>query len=231
MIISGLQKLSLLDYPEKVACTIFTHGCNLRCPFCHNKSLVIESATNIIPEEDIYKFLESRVGRLDAVCISGGEPLLNLDIIQFAKRIKELGYLVKVDTNGTMPERLEELCKSGYIDYIAMDIKNSLEKYSQTCGIDKIIIGKVNKSVEFLINQEYVDYEFRTTCSKTLHTADDITRIAMWIDKCKHYYLQKYLQSDYVIDPSCKEFTDEEMKTLQEAAKQIIPNTKLRGVE
>ena len=178
MVIGGIQKLTLLDYPEKVACTVFTYGCNLRCPFCHNKALVTESATNVIPEQQIYDFLKTRKGILDAVCISGGEPFLNLDIIEFAKNIKEMGFLVKVDTNGTFPERLEELCNTGYIDYVAMDIKNSIDKYTETCGIDKIIVGKVMKSASYLMSQDRVDYEFRTTCSETFHTEEEIDKIA-----------------------------------------------------
>jgi pyruvate formate lyase activating enzyme len=231
MIIGGIQKLTLLDYPEKVACTVFTYGCNLRCPFCHNKALVTESATNVIQEQQIYDFLKTRKGILDAVCISGGEPFLNLDIIDFAKNIKEMGFLVKVDTNGTFPERLEELCNTGYIDYVAMDIKNSIDKYTMTCGIDKIVVGKVMKSVSYLMSQDKVDYEFRTTCTETFHTEEDIDKIASWIKGCNHYYLQKYLYRESVIDKTCLECSNEKMKDFLAIAQRHIPNTKLRGVE
>lgn len=231
MVIGGIQKLTLLDYPEKVACTVFTYGCNLRCPFCHNSALVVESATNIIPEQKIYDFLKTRKGILDAVCISGGEPFLNLDIIDFVKNIKEMGFLVKVDTNGTFPERLEELCNTGYIDYVAMDIKNSIDKYTITCGIDKIIIGKVMKSVSYLMSQDKVDYEFRTTCTETFHTEEDIDKIASWLKGCSNYYLQKYLYGESVIDKTCLECSNEKMKNFLAIAQRHIPNTKLRGVE
>ena len=231
MIISGIQKLTLLDYPGKVACTIFTYGCNLRCPFCHNKALVTESASNIIPEQEVLDFLKTRIGILDAVCISGGEPLLNLDIIDFVRSIKEMGFLVKLDTNGTLPERLQELCDTGLIDYVAIDIKNSFDKYSTTCGVDKIVVSKVIQSVNYLMNQNNFDYEFRTTVTSSLHTEEDIAGITSWIVGCPHYYIQKYLRSENVIDPSCVECTDEQLKLFLQVAKQNISNAELRGVE
>lgn len=231
MVIGGIQKLTLLDYPDKVACTIFTYGCNLRCPFCHNKELVTESASHIIPEQEIFNFLETRKGILDGVCISGGEPFLNLDIIDFVRTVKHMGFLVKVDTNGTFPERLEELCNTGLVDYVAMDIKNRFEKYSMTCGVDKIIVGKVVKSINYLMHQDKVDYEFRTTCTSSFHLHEDIEAIGQMLEGCKKYALQKYLCKDSVIDPQCREWDDETMKDFLAIAKRYIPNTILRGVE
>ena len=231
MIISGFQKLTLLDFPDKVACTIFTHGCNLRCPFCHNSELVIKEPHDLVPEQEIFNFLETRKGILDGVCITGGEPLLNLDIIDFVRVIKNMGFLVKVDTNGTLPDRLQELCDTGLVDYVAMDVKNQLEKYSTTCGVDKIIVGKVVKSINYLMNQNKVDYEFRTTCTDSFHTHKDIEYISSMLSGCKKYALQKFVYRDSVIDPKCLECSDEKMKQFLEIAKKNIPNTIIRGVE
>ncbi len=151
MIINGLQKLTLLDYPGRTACTIFTSGCNFRCPFCHNAPLVLTPAENpVIPEEEIFFFLNKRKGILDGVCITGGEPLLQNDIEKFTGKIKKLGYMVKLDTNGSNPERLASLIEKGIIDYVAMDIKNTKDKYGQTIGVDNFDITPIEKSVELL---------------------------------------------------------------------------------
>ena len=154
MIINGFQKLTLLDYPGKVACTIFTAGCNLRCPFCHNASLVthIDSETTFSTEE-VLDYLKKRQGSLEGVCITGGEPLLQPDIKEFISEIKNLGYSVKLDTNGTFPEKLKELVNEGLVDYVAMDIKNSKAKYEETAGINNLDLSKIEESVDFLINE------------------------------------------------------------------------------
>lgn len=230
MIIAGIQKMSLLDYPEKVACTIFTYGCNLRCPFCHNSDIVVNSPHDIISETEVLNFLKTRVGLLDAVVISGGEPLLNLDIIDFVKEIKQLGFLVKVDTNGTMPERLEELCTSGCVDYIAMDVKNSLEKYSKTCGVDKIIISNVLKSIKYLLTQKLVNYEFRTTVTNELHTIEDIENIVKLINGCKNYYIQNFVQRESVLG-KCSSVSEVRLAAFLNVAQDYIPNAKIRGME
>ena len=155
MIIQGLQKLTLLDYPGKVACTIFTAGCNFRCPFCHNASLVIDTSANeTIPEEEIFRFLTKRQGILDGVCISGGEPLIQDGIEEFIRQIKEMGYDVKLDTNGSFPDKLIRLVEAGLIDYVVMDIKNSQEHYGKTIGIEDYDIRDVHRSVKYLMSGE-----------------------------------------------------------------------------
>lgn len=231
MIIAGLQKMSLLDYPEKVSCVIFTYGCNLRCPFCHNSDIVVNSPHDIIPENAVFNFLKTRVGLIDGVVISGGEPLLNLDIIDFAKEIKNIGFSVKVDTNGTLSDRLISLCESGYVDYVAMDVKNSLTNYSSTCGIDKIIAGKIVKSIQYLIGQDRVDYEFRTTVTNNLHGIEDIEEIARLISGCKRYYIQNFVNRDSVIDKNCSPVSEVRLAAFLDVARSYIPNTYLRGVE
>ena len=176
MKISGFQKTTLLDYPGKVACTVFLNGCNFRCPFCHNADLVIpESETGIFTENEIFEYLKKRKGILDGVCITGGEPLLNKEISEFMKRIKEMGLLVKLDTNGSFPERLEEIIRAGVVDYVAMDIKNSFEKYSETSGLSNKDLTNIKRSID-LIMEGKTDYEFRTTVVREFHTVEDIKK-------------------------------------------------------
>ena len=179
MIISGFQKLTLLDFPGPTACTVFTCGCNMRCPFCHNTPLVLGTAEEHYSEDEIFSFLKKRQGLLDGVAITGGEPLLQKDIIAFIKKIKELGYAVKLDTNGSFPERLQEIISEGLVDYIAMDIKNCKEKYSLTAGAD-IDFALIEKSTE-LIKNSGIPHEFRTTVVRELHTEEDIISIARFL--------------------------------------------------
>lgn len=196
MLIRGLQKLTALDFPDRLACTIFTPGCNLRCPFCHNGSLVLKNEPNI-DEEDIFSFLKKRKGVLDGVCITGGEPLLQKDITDFMKRVHDLGLLVKLDTNGAFPERLEEIINLGLVDYVAMDIKNSPQKYPLTCGIDadpKEFFKPFEKSIELLL-QNRVPYEFRTTVVKELHNLNDIENAGAVIRGAKKWFLQCFKDS------------------------------------
>ncbi|MBR2006068.1 MAG: anaerobic ribonucleoside-triphosphate reductase activating protein [Thermoguttaceae bacterium] len=152
MLIKGLQKLTLLDYPGKMACTVFTAGCNFRCPFCHNASLVTNIDEERISEEDFFSFLQKRQGIIEGVCVTGGEPTLQPDLKEFLKKIKDLGYSVKLDTNGYRPEVLKDVVNSGLVDYVAMDIKNSQAKYASTCGLDNLDIAKINESVQFLMS-------------------------------------------------------------------------------
>ena len=178
MRIQGLQKLTLLDYPEKTACTLFTAGCNFRCPFCHNAALVTHiDNSNFFTEEYVLDYLKKRKGVLDGVCITGGEPLLHKDLPEFIKKVKALGYLIKLDTNGSYPERLQSLIDDGLIDYVAMDIKNTHEKYLATADCSDDELQNVIKSVEIL-KQNKIDYEFRTTVVKEYHDAEDIKKIA-----------------------------------------------------
>ena len=171
MLLMGLQKLTLLDYPGKTACTVFTGGCNMRCPFCHNSALVTGDIANAphLPESEFFEHLKKRQGILEGVCVTGGEPTLQPDLVDFLGRIKQMGFLVKLDTNGTRPDVIKEAVKRGCVDYVAMDIKNSKELYSQTVGVADFDITPILESVEFL-KSGAVEYEFRTTLVKPLHT-------------------------------------------------------------
>lgn len=197
MIISGLQKLTLLDYPEKTACTVFTYGCNFRCPFCHNALLVTEKLSDVISEDELFAFLKKRQGILDGVCITGGEPTNQKDIIPFIKKIKDMGFCVKLDTNGYNPEVLEKILSSGICDYVAMDIKNSLSKYSLTAGIE-IDTEKIKKSIG-LIKALAPDYEFRTTVVAELHSQEDIYEIAGLAGESSKLFLQQFRDSGNLI--------------------------------
>lgn len=230
MLISGLQKLTLLDYPGRVACTVFTGGCNFRCPFCHNASLVIpERMAHDSSEETVLAFLKKRQGILDGVAVTGGEPLLHKDIDEFLKKVKDLGYQIKLDTNGSFPDRLIELCKAGLVDRVAMDIKNSPELYEKTVGA-KVNMADIERSKDFLLSGT-VDYEFRTTTVKGLHTAESIKEAAKWISGAKEYYLQQFKDSgDILAMGGLGAFNEEEMERLREAAAEFVPAAELRGV-
>ncbi len=217
MQINGFQKLTLLDFPEKTACIVFTAGCNFRCPFCHNASLVthIDNSYNV-SEEEVFSYLKKRKGLIEGVCISGGEPLLQPDIKEFIRKVKDLGYSVKLDTNGSNPEKLIDLVNSGLVDYVAMDIKNSKEKYPLTAGINKLNMADIEKSVEFLLSGK-VAFEFRTTVTDGLHTVEDIGKIADWIHGADKYFIQNFTDSGDIIAekqfPLKKEKLEEMLKT------------------
>lgn len=231
MQIHGLLKTTLLDYPGHVASTLFTGGCNFRCPFCHNGELVLHPQTApAIPEEEFFSHLKRRQGILDGVCISGGEPTLAPDLEAFIREIRALGFSVKLDTNGYRPEVLIRLCEQGLLDYVAMDIKHTPEKYNSICGIDKFDISMIETSAEFLM-QGMVPYEFRTTLVRELHQKEDILQIGTWLKGARAYYLQAYRDSDTVIS---KGFHAHDRKTLfsfVELLKPLIPDTALRGVD
>ncbi len=214
MLICGLQKLTLLDYPEKTACTIFTYGCNFRCPFCHNAGLVTEKAEGIISEKEIFAFLSKRQGILDGVCITGGEPTNQKDIIPFMKKIKDMGFLLKLDTNGYNPDILAEILSQKLADYVAMDIKNSLEKYSLTAGAD-IDTDKIIRSIE-LIKTAAPDYEFRTTVVSELHNESDIEKICGLVGNDSRLYLQQFRDSGNLISQGLSPWKTERMKTVVE---------------
>ena len=227
MKISGLMKTTLLDFPGKVACTVFLAGCNFRCPFCHNGSLV-RGGDEDISREELFAFLKKRVGILDGVCVTGGEPLLNPDVGELLAEIKALGFAVKLDTNGSRPELLSELVEKGLVDYVAMDIKNAADRYPSACGVE-IDIEKVKKSVEIL-KTSGVAHEFRTTVVKGLHSAADIAECAAWIGENQPYFLQNYKKSDDIIAPDGLEpFSDEELSKLLSSAQKFNPLTTLRG--
>lgn len=206
MLINGLNKTTLLDYPGRVAATIFTGGCNFRCPFCHNAGLVLYPyQQEVISEEEILLFLSKRKNILKGLCISGGEPTLQRDLPDFINKVKEMGYLVKLDTNGSNPVLLLNLIKKGLLDYVAMDIKNCVEKYQLTTGIDKTFnkekafqIDQIKESVQILKTAQ-IDYEFRTTVVKEFHAREDLLKIADWIKGCPRYFLQQYEENDNII--------------------------------
>lgn len=230
MNIGGIQRLSLLDYPDKTCCTIFTVGCNYRCPFCHNASIICNSVPeNGILQEEVIEFLKRRKGLLDGVCITGGEPLLQDQLESFIREIKSLGFLVKLDTNGSLPRKLRLLIKTGLVDYVAMDIKNSPDSYGQTIGINNYNLDLIKKSVDLLLSN-IVPYEFRTTAVRQLHTSKDMLAIAQWIKGAEHYYLQNFVDSGDVLESGLSGFSREEMQDFQELIRPIIPSVELRGI-
>ena len=226
MKISGIQKLTLLDFPGKVACTVFTPGCNLRCPFCHNATLVF-SCTDEIGEESVLSFLKKRVGVLDGVCVTGGEPLLQKDIAAFLRKVKALGYLVKLDTNGTFPDRLQPLLEERLVDYVAMDIKASPENYDNATGV-ATDLDKVRRSVE-LLKESGVEHEFRTTTVKGIHTAADFEAIAQWLSGEKCFFIQQYRVADDMIGEPFESFTKEELESFAAIVAKTVAEVAVRG--
>lgn len=227
---AGMQSLTLLDFPNKVACILFVRGCNFRCPFCHNASLVCGGAENNYPEEDILAFLKKRQGLLDGVVISGGEPTLYPELIPFLHKVRELGYAIKLDTNGTNPTLLKQILRENLADYVAMDIKNSPHFYSATCGVPKADIASIEDSRDVLMNGE-TEYEFRTTVVDGLHTKESIDELACWIAGAKRYYLQAFKDSGNLLHPeNLHAFDQKEMVELLEFAKKYIPSAALRGI-
>ena len=230
MKIHGFQKMTLLDFPGKVACTIFTGGCNFRCPFCHNALLVTElDPHTAMAENEVLSFLKKRVGLLEGVCITGGEPLLQADIIDFIKKIKEMGYPVKVDTNGCYPETLRELIQNNLVDYVAMDIKNSKEKYGITVGLPLFDITSVEKSILLLL-QNQVDFEFRTTVVQEFHTVEDIQKIAEWIKGAPRYFLQNFEDSGNLIGENLHAVSAENLQNMRKTAVQAGLRAEIRGL-
>lgn len=230
MILKGFQKTTLLDYPGKVACTVFTGGCNFRCPFCHNARLVTEQdREEQISEEEFFCFLKKRQGILDGVCVTGGEPLLQKDILPFLAHIRDLGFLVKLDTNGSRPDVLEQIIDARLVDYIAMDLKNSPQKYAITCGLDAYP-EEIERSIA-LIMQSGIEYEFRTTVVREFHTAEDMISMAKWIEGAPRYFLQGFINSGNLIGDGCSAYSPTEMKKLLSLVTPILPTASLRGVD
>lgn len=230
MKIHGLQKLTLLDYPGKVACTVFTGGCNFRCPFCHNATLVLRPAeAENIEQDEFFSFLKKRRSVLDGVCVTGGEPLLQEGMPDFLARIKEEGFSVKLDTNGSFPEKLKALAEAGLIDYVAMDIKNSKGRYAETIGCPNYDLSKVEESVRFLLSGT-VPYEFRTTVTREFHDRESLLDAAKWISGCKRYFLQCFTDSGDLLANSVTGYTRTEMEALADAVRTVIPSAELRGI-
>ncbi len=231
MIINGLEKLSLVDFDEHLCCTTFSSGCNFRCPFCHNSPLVLDVKNQpLIDEDEILKFLKKRKGILDGVCISGGEPTLQKDLKTFLKKIKELGYLTKLDTNGSNPDLLQELIDEGLIDYIAMDIKSSPEGYSLAVGIENFNLTSVKKSIEILKSNN-LPYEFRTTIINELHTEKDIVEIGKWLKGSKKYFLQKFKDTGSCIQQNLTEVDKSTAEKWKSILSKDIEKVILRGYD
>ena len=229
MKIHGLQKMTLLDFPGKVACTVFFGGCDLRCPFCHNAELIDGTAPAVMEEAELLDFLKKRQGLLDGVAVTGGEPLLR-DLAPLAEKIRELGYPLKLDTNGTHPERLREILDRGLAAYVAMDIKNSPDRYAETCGLETMDLGPVRESVSLLMEGK-TDYEFRTTAVDELHDENSFREIGKWIRGAKRYYLQKFTDRETVPFEGFHAPSDEKMLAWREIAREYVPSAELRGVD
>ena len=230
MRIQGLQKLTLLDFPERVACTVFFAGCNFRCPFCHNASLVVDIPPQAdVTEEEFFSFLKKRQGILDGVCITGGEPLLQPNIEEFIRKIKDLGFAVKLDTNGSFPEKLKVLVAKGLVDYVAMDIKNCPEAYGVTAGVQDLDVSSIIKSVSYL-QEGHVPFEFRTTVVKGYHTKESFEKIGQWLQGTERYFLQNFVDSGDLIGKDTKGCSEEEMKEFLAIVSEYVPSVKIRGI-
>lgn len=232
MQVTGIQKLTLLDYPGTVACTVFTAGCNFRCPFCHNAMLVLpeQIETNYLTDGEVFDFLRKRRGVLDGVAVTGGEPLLHRDMPEFLSRIKELGYKIKLDTNGSNPALLREIVEAELVDRVAMDIKNAPESYAETIGFERFDIAPVEQSKNFLLEGS-VDYEFRTTVVRGIHTKESLIGAAKWISGAKEYYLQQFKDSgSLVMGEGLSAYDEKQMHELAEAVREYVPTVEVRGV-
>lgn len=234
--IAGLQKMTLLDFPGKVACTLFLQGCNFRCPFCHNSDLLPHTGEEFMTKEAFLKFLETRKGLLDGVAITGGEPTGQPDLPELISSIKALGYSVKLDTNGTNPKMLKQLVSEGLVDYVAVDVKNSPEKYAETVGLPSLNLDKITESLTFLIASD-ADYEFRTTVVEQFHTAEDMLAIGQWLNrlvpgkKPKKLFLQSFVDRDSVVFSGLSAPAAEEIARFAEVLTPYVEAVAVRGVE
>lgn len=231
MEIYGMQKTTLVDYPGHLATTLFTAGCNFRCPYCHNGDLV-ENISGLSPysREDIFKHLESRKGVIEGVAITGGEPTMHPDLPDFIRSVKDMGYLVKLDTNGTNPAMLKSLVNEGLVDYVAMDIKHSRVKYPTVACWDNFSMDDIAESVEFL-KSGVVDYEFRTTLCVELHRETDITAIGLWLAGAKAYYLQPYHESEQVLHPGFHPHSKEKLQDFVTILSAFVDKVEIRGLD
>lgn len=231
MLLAGFQKMTLIDFPGKIAATVFTAGCNFRCPFCHNPELVELSpdmlATFRGKDKEFFAFLSDRKGKLDGVCITGGEPTVQKDIVPFIRRIREMGFSVKLDSNGTRPEILEEVFRDGLVDYVAMDIKNGMDRYSETTRVE-VNEENIRKSIR-LIMESGVPYEFRTTVVPGIHAEEDFDGIAALIKGASAYYLQEFRDTT-VLDPDLKEQAKGKTIDLEKVAERMRKTVKKVGI-
>lgn len=231
MNIYGFQTLTLLDYPGFVACTVFLGHCNFRCPFCQNGNLVLHPEREpLIDEETVFSHLEKRKGLLDGVCITGGEPTLESELPDFLGKVREMGYRIKLDTNGYRPEVLKSLAEAGLVDYVAMDIKNSPDRYGETAGLADLDVLRIQESVEFLMRGA-VDYEFRTTVARELHGRAEFERIGKWLAGCRKYCLQNYRESELVLQPVFSGYSREQLERFRELLLRSIGQVEIRGVD
>lgn len=235
MLLGGLQRMTLIDYPGKVAATVFTVGCNFRCPFCHNPELVLKSEFLVslddnTLEKEFFEFLKTRQGKLDGICITGGEPTIQADLVEFVTKIKKLGFAVKLDSNGTRPDVLRELFQKKLLDYVAMDIKSSLKNYKNVCGTD-IDLERIKLSVD-LIKNSGVDYEFRTTVVPGLHTVEEFKDVAEWLKGSRKYILQKYEDNGKILDKTLTERIkgkEIDLERVKKTMKTMIENVSVRS--
>ena len=227
MQLGGLQKLTLLDFPGRLACTAFTVGCNFRCPWCHNGSLVRRTAETFDASE-LLAFLRKRRGVLDGVCISGGEPLLHDTLADTLRAVKDLGYAVKLDTNGSFPDKLRQLVEAGLVDYVAMDVKNCREHYGVTAGVPDLDVSPIVESVSYLLS-EPVEFEFRTTVVGQFHNRENMEALARWIAGAKRYFLQSFVDGETLLSRGCTGLSPQEMEDLRQAVLPWVPGAELRG--
>lgn len=231
MEIYGFQKTTLLDYPEHVAATVFVGGCNFRCPFCHNGQLVLEPASQAaVSEEEIFAYLEKRRGILEGVCITGGEPTLQNDLSKFICRVKDMGYLVKLDTNGYRPDVLKALLRAALLDYVAMDIKASPKNYPVAAGVRAFDFERIRESIRIL-EESGIPHEFRTTVVRGIHTKEEFEDIGRLLKGCPAYYLQSFSESKNMIGAGFETFSAEEMEEMAALARKYIDAVKLRGID
>ncbi len=228
MDIQGLQKMTLLDWPGKVACTVFLGGCDLRCPFCHNAELLDGSLPALLTQGELFDFLQKRRGLLDGVCVTGGEPLLHPNLDGLLEEVKTLGYPVKLDTNGTHPARLIALWERGLVDYVAMDVKNSPARYGETAGVPGLDLGPIRESVAWLL-AGHVDYELRTTAVRQFHDADSFRDIGAWIQGAARYYIQNFTDRDTVAYAGLSGFEKEELEGFASLVQPFVDSVELRG--
>ena len=232
MKIEGMQKLTLLDFPGRVAATVFTPGCDMRCPFCHNAEIVLEG-TGGLGTEPVFELLEKRKGKLSGLAITGGEPLMQADIADFIKKVKDMGFAVKLDTNGSFPARLRQLVEGGLVDYVAVDVKNCKEKYAQTAGLSgetaERMLPMVFESIAYLMEGR-VDFEFRTTVVKELHEDDDFRRIGEWLRGDEKFFLQGFSDANGTIVPGLHKHEKADMERFATIMREYIPRTELRGI-
>ena len=229
MRIGGYDKLSTVDYPGELACAIFLVGCNFNCGYCHNPSLISGNGA-YVPKEEVMEYLEFRKDMLDAVCISGGEPLLQVNLPNLLCDIKEMGFYIKLDTNGSFPDRLKAVVSEGLVDYVAMDLKNCANRYSETIGIPPLYQEKIEESIDFLLSG-IVPYEFRTTVVKELHAIEDLLTAAKRIEGAERYYLQGFVNSEQVLKQGLSAYRADEMEWIRQKLLPFVPNTQLRGVK